>query len=62
MTLKLYRFVRKRLKLKVLQETTKKKLFAPLLPSAPPILNKAKGKLTDSRSAKTIKMEKERFH
>ena len=58
MTLKIYSCVRKGLKLKVLQETSGKSFCTP----PPPILNRAKGKLTDSRSVKTIKKEKYRFH
>ena len=56
MILKICSFVRKGLKLKVLQETSKQLSLPPL------ILNRAKGKSTDSRSVKTIKIEKQRFH
>ena len=58
MSLKIYSFVRKELKLKVLQETSKERFCTPPITPAPAILNKAKGKLTDSRSVKTIKIEK----
>ena len=64
MTLKIYSCVKKGLKLKVLQETSREPFytFPTPHPLPPPILNRAKGKLSDSRSVKTIKKEKYRFH
>ena len=44
---------------KMLRETSEGGLFAL---SPPPILNRVKNEFTDSRSAKTIKKEKDRFH
>ena len=58
MTLKIYSCVKKRLKLKVLQETSREPFCTPPAPLPPPILNRAKGKLSDSCSVETMKKEK----
>ena len=60
MTLKIYSCVKKRLKLKVLQETSGEPFCTPPAPRRPPpILNRAKGKSSDSCSVETMKKEKQ---
>ena len=61
MTLKLYSFSEKRLKLKVKSaEGNQQGTFFQFSP--PPILNRVESELKDSRPVKTIKKEKYRFH
>ena len=61
MALKFYRYVGKKLKFKVKSvERNQQGIFLHFSP--PPILNRVERELRDSRSMKTIKKEKYRFH